>query len=365
MAADLKNRSLQSAAQWIIILTGVLFALIYFKSLLQPFVLAVVVWYLIGTARKYIGKINFRKKALPNWAQRLVAVLLTFSIFFGMYEIISVNIGLINANAANYDKNFNAFLQKFASISELKEYLPRIQESIGNLDYQSIASGVVNSVSTLLGNFTLILIYVVFLVIEENYFSKKMVSIFKNSEKRENFTLLINGISSAVNKYFTVKTEMSLLTAVLSYIVMRLLGVDFPVLWAFIIFILNYIPYIGSAIASLLPALFAIFQFASLWPFIYIFVAVEAVQILVGNYIEPKVMGKTLNLSPLVVILALSFWGAIWGILGMILSVPIVSIIIIICAQFPSTRPVAVMLSENGSIEDLYQASHDEIPEAS
>ena len=158
---------------------------------------------------------------------------------------------------------------------------------------------------------------------------------------------------------------MSLLTAVLSYIVMVLLGVDFPVLWAFIIFILNYIPYIGSLIASLLPGLFAIFQFASFWPFIYIFVAVEAVQILVGNYIEPKVMGKTLNLSPLVVVIALSFWGAIWGILGMILSVPIVSILIIICAQFPSTRPVAVMLSENGSIEDLYQSSTDEIPETS
>ena len=86
-------------------------------------------------------------------------------------------------------------------------------------------------------------------------------------------------------------------------------------------------------------------------------------QILVGNYIETKVLGKTLNLSPLVVIVALSFWGAIWGILGMILSVPIVSIVIIICAQFPSTRPVAIMLSENGSIEDLYGNVNDEIPE--
>jgi len=363
MGTDLKNKSLQIAAYWIIVLTGVLICLIYFKSLLQPIVLAVVVWYLIRTARKYIDKIKFKKKALPNWAQRTVAVILTFGILFGMYEIISVNIGLINENAASYDENFNVFLKKFASIPELNRWLPQIQESIGKLDYQLIASGVVNSVSTLLGNFTLVLIYVVFLVIEENYFSKKMVAIFKRSDKRKNVAGLIDHISSAVNKYFTVKTEMSLLTAVLSYIVMVILGVDFPVLWAFIIFILNYIPYIGSLIASLLPALFAIFQFASFWPFIYIFVAVEAVQVLVGNYIEPKVMGKTLNLSPLVVIIALSFWGAIWGILGMILSVPIVSIIIIICAQFPSTRPVAIMLSENGSIEDLYGSHDGEIPE--
>jgi len=365
MEASLKNKSLQSAAYWVIVLTGILICLIYFKSLLQPFVLAVVVWYLIGTARKYIGKITFKKKALPNWAQRIVAVLVTFSILFGIYEIISVNINLINQNTGAYSANFSAFIAKLTNIPQLQKWAPEISESIGKLNYQNIASGVLNSISTLLGNFTLVLIYVVFLVIEENYFTRKMSAIFKRDEKRQNVAALIDHISSAVNKYFTVKTEMSLLTAVLSYIVMVLLGVDFPVLWAFIIFILNYIPYIGSLIASLLPGLFAIFQFASFWPFIYIFVAVEAVQILVGNYIEPKVMGKTLNLSPLVVVIALSFWGAIWGILGMILSVPIVSILIIICAQFPSTRPVAVMLSGNGSIEDLYQSSTDEIPETS
>ena len=145
----------------------------------------------------------------------------------------------------------------------------------------------------------------------------------------------------------------SLITAVISYFIMLAIGVDFPVLWAFIIFILNYIPYIGSLVASLLPSIFAIFQFAEFLPFLYVFLTVEFVQIVVGNYVEPKLMGRTLNLSPLVVIIALSFWGSIWGILGMILSVPIVSVIIIICAQFPSTRSIAIMMTENGSIEHI------------
>ena len=171
---------------------------------------------------------------------------------------------------------------------------------------------------------------------------------------------VVSHVSTAVNKYFTVKTEMSLLTAVLSYVTMLLLGVDFPLLWAFIIFILNYIPYVGSLVASLLPAIFAVFQYGAFWPFIYVLAAVEAIQILVGNYVEPRVMGKSLNLSPLVVIIALSFWGTIWGVLGMILSVPIVSVIVIICAQFPSTSSIAIMLSENGNIEQAMPVNNED-----
>ena len=146
---------------------------------------------------------------------------------------------------------------------------------------------------------------------------------------------------------------MSLLTGFLSYIVLLLFGVDFAFLWAFLIFLFNYIPYIGSFVATLLPSIFAVFQFGSFLPFIWIFAGVEAIQVLVGNYIEPRVMGKTLNLSPLVVILALSFWGAIWGILGMLLSVPITSIMVIIMAQFPNTRNIAILLSENADIRNM------------
>ena len=148
---------------------------------------------------------------------------------------------------------------------------------------------------------------------------------------------------------------MSLLTGVLSYLVLLLLGVDFPILWAFIIFLFNYIPYVGSLVATLLPALFVIFQKGSFLSFLWVLVAVECVQILVGNYIEPKVMGKTLNLSPLIVILALSFWGAIWGIVGMILSVPIISVLVIIMAHFSSTKSVAIFMSEQGNIESYSQ----------
>lgn len=351
MKTDLSLNSLQKAAYWFIILAGLVIFLIYFRSLLEPIVLAMVLWYLIRTARKYIGRLQIKGKELPLWFQRLLATLLVFFVGYLIYQVLSVNIRLISENADKYDENLTNMLTKARSDPRIGGYVNQIEETIRDLDYRNLISGLFSSVSTALGNFTLIIVYVVFFVFEENYFDEKMSAVFKRERRQKSVMHVVSHVSTAVNKYFTVKTEMSLLTAVLSYVTMLLLGVDFPLLWAFIIFILNYIPYIGSLVASLLPAIFAIFQYGSFWPFVYVLAAVEAIQILVGNYIEPRVMGKSLNLSPLVVIIALSFWGAIWGILGMILSVPIVSVIVIICAQFPSTRSVAIMLSENGNIE--------------
>lgn len=359
MRRDLTANNLQNTAYWIIIITGVIIFLVYFRTLLEPIVLAMVLWYLIRTARKYIGRIKLKGQALPLWAQRALASLFIFGILWGIYGIISVNVNLISINADKYDANLRALLNRARNNPMVDDAIPEIEEAIRQLDYRNLVSGVFNSVSTVLGNFTLVVIYVVFFVIEENFFQQKLDAVFRRKGRKESFVHVLSHVSEAINKYFTVKTEMSLLTAVLSYIIMLILGVDFPVLWAFIIFILNYIPYIGSLIASLLPAIFAIFQFGSFWPFLYVFLAVEAVQILVGNYIEPKVMGKSLNLSPLVVIIALSFWGAIWGILGMILSVPIVSVIVIICAQFDSTRSVAILMSENGNIETAVGAEDE------
>ncbi len=356
MANGLAKDNLRNTAYWIIILSGVFFFLIYFRAFLEPIVLALVVWYLIRTARKYVAKIKIRGKSLPNILQRILAFVITTALLYGIYQIISVNVRLISANADSYDDNLQLFIQQLKNFTEANsDYIPDIdvQETIDKIDYQAIVSGVFNSVSVLLGNFALVIVYVIFFLIEENYFSQKLNKLFKREDNKKNVMDIVGRISTAVNKYFTVKTEVSLITAVVSYFIMLAYGVDFPVLWAFIIFILNYVPYIGSLVASLLPAIFAIFQFASFLPFLSVFLTIEIVQIFVGNYVEPKLMGRTLNLSPLVVIIALSFWGSIWGILGMILSVPIISVAIIIFAQFPSTRGIAVMLTENGSIEEI------------
>jgi predicted PurR-regulated permease PerM len=141
------------------------------------------------------------------------------------------------------------------------------------------------------------------------------------------------------------------LTGFLSYIVLLVLGVHSPILWAILIFLLNYIPSIGSLIATTFPAIFAMLQFGDLSSGIWVLVSVGTIQLVVGNFIEPKIMGNSLNISPLVVLVALIVWGAIWGIVGMLLSVPITVMMIIIMAQFENTKSLAILLSATGELK--------------
>ena len=140
------------------------------------------------------------------------------------------------------------------------------------------------------------------------------------------------------------------MTGVLSFFVLLLIGVDAPLFWAFLIFILNFIPTIGSLIATAFPAVFSMLQFGEFTPALMVLAFVGAIQIIVGNLIEPRLMGSSLNISPLVVFLTLALWGLIWGVTGMLLSVPITVILIIILSEFEGTRSLAIMLSQKGNI---------------
>jgi predicted PurR-regulated permease PerM len=127
--------------------------------------------------------------------------------------------------------------------------------------------------------------------------------------------------------------------------------VDAPFFWALLIFLLNYIPTIGSLIATLFPAVFSLMQFGEFTPFLIILVGLGVLEWLIGNIVEPRVMGKTLNISPLVAIISLVVWGEIWGITGMLLSVPITVVLVIVLSQFDSTKKIAIVLSENGDLD--------------
>jgi predicted PurR-regulated permease PerM len=228
----------------------------------------------------------------------------------------------------------------------------RTIQRIESFNFNPILTGLLNGISGMAGNIFLIMIYVVFLLAEQSMFAKKMKQLLSDQSSIMAFQKFLSQVNSAVRTYVYVKTLMSFLTGILSYFILLLFGVDFPVLWAFVIFLLNYVPYVGSLVATFLPAAFAVFQFQSFSIFIWVFLAIQVVQVLVGNILEPKVMGKTLNLSPLGVLIALTFWGMIWGVMGMILSVPITSILVIIALRFPATRFVAVLLSETGELPD-------------
>jgi len=161
---------------------------------------------------------------------------------------------------------------------------------------------------------------------------------------------IIASIADQSQKYISVKTYVSFLTGVGSWLVMAFFGIEFAVFWAILIFVLNYIPYVGSIIAVLFPVALALFQFGNFGVMGTLFIALTGIQVLVGYIIEPIVMGNSLDISAFVVLASLSLFGTIWGIVGMIIAIPIVIILIIVMSHFEGTRPIAVLLTGNGEL---------------
>ena len=152
-------------------------------------------------------------------------------------------------------------------------------------------------------------------------------------------------------------TSVSLATGVISYAILTAVGVDYAVFWGFVLFLLNFIPTIGSLLGVLFPSLLALVQFPTLGPFAVVVVLLAGTQFVIGNVIEPKLMGGKLNLSPLVVILSLVLWGKLWGVPGMFLCVPLTVIAMLVMGNFERTRPLAILLSADGDVSFAEEAA--------
>ena len=150
--------------------------------------------------------------------------------------------------------------------------------------------------------------------------------------------------------YLLIMTFVSALTALLSYLVMAAAGVEYAIFWATMIFFLNFIPTIGSILGTVVPAGFALLQFGELWPALVVLAGIGAVQFVMGNILLPRMFGTRLNVSLGVTIFSLFFWGALWGITGMFVAMPLTAMLIITFSHFPATRPFAILLSRTGEV---------------
>jgi predicted PurR-regulated permease PerM len=157
-------------------------------------------------------------------------------------------------------------------------------------------------------------------------------------------------IAGRLQTYMLVRLGMSVLTGIGFWAFTRLYGLDLSREWGVIAFVLNFIPFIGSFVATLLPTLFAAAQYASFSSAIWVFLGLNAVQFIVGSYIEPRVAGRAVSVSPFMVLFAVFFWGMLWGIVGAFIGVPILIAFVGLCARSPATRGIAIALSSDGAV---------------
>lgn len=315
------------------------------KSFLIPLVVAFILSNLIEAMIERLERVH-----VPTLIAYMVSILVVSIAVFA--------IGWVVAN--QYDELTKAWP---GYVKRVEEISTQLVGTLGDEARDKIAERfeqfrIVNRVPELLGSLgnvavssILVLLYVGFLLAERGLLSAKIATMMQGSAEAAQSQAVLRSVSAGVRKYVWIKTVMSAFTAAVSYLVFVWLGLDFAETWALFVFLLNYIPSIGSVLGVVFPAILALIQFDTIYPFLLIAVLLTAAQFSIGNILEPVFMGRFLNLSPFVIMVSLTFWSTIWGVPGAFLSVPIMVVVLIVCANVDALRWIAVLLSSDGSVE--------------
>jgi len=320
------------------------------RDLLIPIAVALMVWVLLRALADAIGRLRWRGFALPAWSRIAAALAVVGLGGWLLVRIVARNAVRVQEQAPAYQANLTARLDRLAKDAGV-DYKTQVEHLLGGgeFNFMGWVGTIAGELSSLAGSLGLVLIYLLFLLVEQRYFPVKLASLVPDGTRRDEVAQLIARARSQIESYVVIKFGASALTGGLSWGVLAYLGVDFAAFWGLVIFLLNFIPTIGSIVGVLLPLALILVQFPEpLRPFVIALVGLGAVQFLIGNVLEPRWTSGSLDLSPLALLLSLAVWGKMWGIVGMFLSVPLTVILAIGCSEFPRTRWITVLLSERG-----------------
>jgi predicted PurR-regulated permease PerM len=343
---------IKNNALWLIPVVVIFYLLSVGKPLLIPLVLAVFVWYLIHTLTDFFTKIPLGKQTrMPKPLAFCVSLVTIAASIYFVSRVITTNIAEVAAAAPAYQYKLEQMSRRLLAVIPWHEPLS-ISKLIVDIDFGATARFAAREITSIFGQGAFVLLYLMFIFLEQRSFRHKLVEIIPNARRQQKVKEIIRRIDLDVRTYIGIKTLGSIATALFSYLIFLGMGLDFASFWAFLIFLFNYIPTIGSIVATVLPSLMALVQYDGIGPFLIILIGVSIVQLIISSVLEPRFMGDRLNVSPLVIVVSLTLWNKIWGIPGMILCIPITSIGMIIFSHFPQTRKIAMALSRNGKLSE-------------
>ncbi|MGO4917749.1 AI-2E family transporter [Pseudogemmobacter sp. W21_MBD1_M6] len=322
------------------------------KPVLLPVLAAVIAIYVLSEATIWLAKLPVLRHA-PSWMLRLILLAgFSFALFvLGLF--ITNGLARVLDAMPRYEKNLDTLVARYAATFGFEGEPTWLMVQNATIDQINTAAWIPTILSNLRGfgsTFFFIVLYASFLFAERTQFATKFALAIRDVAQRDQTMAIINRINDRVGTYLLVKTMINIILGLLSYVVLLAIGIEFALVWAILIAVLNYIPYVGSLIAVIFPVLISLAQFGALAMAATTLVTLAFLQTFVASYLEPRMMGRTFNLSPLVVLLALAFWTALWGLPGALLAVPLTSSLVIVLAEFKSARPFAIMLSANGQL---------------
>ncbi|HEY5468937.1 MAG TPA: AI-2E family transporter [Bacteroidales bacterium] len=344
-----ENYPVVKIAALIIIFAGVIYA----KAIITPFLLALFISIICAQPVTWL-----ETKRIPRWLALLVVIIGMVAVFSGFTFLIGGTISSFSGNVAQYKSALstigNSFIQ-FLNDKGFKIPEDQISTLIQPGKVLEFTATALNELFNMMGNTFLIFLIIIFMLVEFGSFSVKAKAIFSASDKSISY---FSSITKNVRHYLLIKSLFCLSIGILTYIALRIIGVDYPILWALIAGLMEFIPNIGSVLATIPTILFVLVQLGvggALWTL----GSYAVIHNVIGNVFEPRIMGKGLGLSTLVVFLSLIFWGFILGPTGMVLSVPITMTIKIILEQNEKTRWLAILLGTPAEAE-IY-VKHEEL----
>jgi AI-2 transport protein TqsA len=317
----------------------VIFAgMIYAKQIIAPILLALFISIICMQPITWL-----EKKRVPRGLAIVIVILGLISIFLGFASLVGGTLSFFLSNASKYESTVSNITDSIIQFFNNRGFnIPKDQVSklIQPEKIVEFTTTAVKELLKMLGNAFLIFLIILFILMEFGSFSVKAKAITSGSYKSiAYFTTILQNI----RHYLGIQTLVSLSIGILIYTALLIIGVDYPLLWALIAGLMNYIPNIGSIIATIPAFLFTLMQLgigSALWT-LGCFLIIHNV---LGNFVGPKIMGRGLSLSALVVLLSLLFWGFILGLIGMFLAVPFTLTVKIILEQNEETRWLAILL---------------------
>lgn len=332
------------------------------RGVIIPVIVAGFLSFFIFTLKQSIKRGPLIGRYLPDWLCFLFAFAIIGLVFLFIVDVVRDNVGVLVAKSDEYESRLRDLSGEALAFLHRLAILP--QDFMGGLDeLRRQALGAVRPLIAQTGqalravtaNFVTIALYTVFMLVERGRIFKKISMLSTDAQERRAVDETITDIGAMVREYVTIKTLINLTVAGISFVIMRLVGVEFAGFWALLIFLLNYIPIVGSISAIASVTLFVLVQpeGGGLQTAFLTLALLAGAEQLMSSIVEPRLMGRSLNLSPLVILLSLSVWGSLWGFAGALLAVPMTVTMMIILTQFKSSRPIAILMSDSGKVAPI------------
>jgi AI-2 transport protein TqsA len=324
------------------------------RDVLVPVAYSIIIVYIVLGMTRQMARIPRLGPHLPVALRYAVSAGVILGALWGLVLLILGSIAEITDNAARYDQAALGAIQRAAAWIgiETEPTWPQIRqflvERVGVTRLLGSTAGVMLGIVGLL---VVVLLYAVFLLIEQRAFDHKIDRLYAEPGRSARLRAVIHAINDRVGNYLALKTLLSVGLGLVTWASMASMGLGFAGLSGLLVGLLNYIPYAGSVLGVVIPALLAVLTGAGAVTVFWLCVILSIAQFLNGNLLDPYLMGNSLNLSPFVILFSLATWGALWGIPGTLLAVPFAAIMVIVFQEFEGTRPLAVLLSRDGRLE--------------